>query len=81
MDWNEIFKDYKKCKFDDIANYVEQEKPEYLPTLEKQVSKGTDFLTIKKSFYEKYFKKYIPVGKEKVNVMADWLEKRKKAEK
>ena len=65
MDWDARFKDYKKCKWDDITAYVDEVKPEYGATLEKQVSKGTDFLTIKKAFYEKFFKKYIPVATEK----------------
>ena len=49
--WDEKFKDYKKCKFDDIAEYVEKEKPEYKATLAKQIKQGKDFLTIKKAFY------------------------------
>lgn len=74
MDWKERFKDYKKCKFDDIAEYVAQEKPEYKATLAKQIKQGKDFLTIKKAFYEKYFKSFIPVAAEKPNKMAKWLE-------
>lgn len=79
MDWNETFANYKKCKFEDIAAYVEQEKPEYMKTLTKQVEAATSYLVIKKAFYEKYFKQYIPVAKnQKKNVMANWLSEHKK---
>ena len=77
MDWNETFKDYKKCKFDDIAAYVEKEAPAYKTTLAKQIKAETDFLTIKKAFYEKFFKDLIPIAKIKPNKMAKWLEANK----
>ena len=74
------FKEYKRCQFDDITEYVEKEKPEYLPTLEKQVEDKVDYLTIKKDFYKAYFPELIPEQHKQPNKMANWLEERKKKE-
>jgi len=78
--WEAIFSDYKKCSFDSISQYVDEVKTEYDPTLRQQIEEGKTFLYIKKKFYEKYFKKYIPVAQPKKPTMKDWLEAKKKAQ-
>lgn len=70
--WNEVFKEYKKVTFAQIRDYVVSEKPEYEETLRGNVNADMSFLTIKKAFYQKYFKQYIPVAKPKKPSMKDW---------
>ena len=71
-EWEDYFYDYKKCDFDHIKDYVLEVKPEYEKTLRANVMSGMSYLEIKKAFYAKYFKEYIPVGKPKKPTMMDW---------
>lgn len=79
--WEMVFSDYKKVEFPQISEYVDTEKPEYGDTLQKQIEEGKSFLYIKKEFYKKYFKKYIPVAKPKKPTMKDWVKARNAGEK
>ncbi len=76
MDWNEVFKDYRHVSFEQISEYVDTVKPEYTDTLVKRINDGDTFLAIKKAFYKKYFKEYIPVAKPKKPTMKDWASKK-----
>lgn len=79
--WEAVFSDYKNATFENITEYVENVKPEYGDTLEAQINDGKPFLFIKKEFYKKYFKKFIPVAKPKKPSMKDWVAKRHAEEK
>lgn len=79
--WETEFSNFKECSFESITQYVDKVKPEYGDILEKQIEEGKPFLYIKKAFYEKYFKDYIPVAKPKKPTMKDWVAKRKAEQK
>lgn len=77
MDWNEVFKDYKKCKFADIKKYLTEagtkEAEAYKAIVKQQVNDKVSFLKIKKAFYEKFFPEFIPVKREGMKSdVADW---------
>ena len=76
VNWNEVFENYKTVKFESISQYVDEEKPEYRETLEASIEEGKSYPNIKKEFYEKYFKQYIPIPKPK-SIMREWVKKNK----
>ena len=71
-DWEEYFSNYKKCDFDHIRDYVLQVKPDYEKTLKANIVSGMSYLEIKRAFYQKFFKEFIPVGKPPKPTMMDW---------
>jgi len=76
-DWDATFKDYMTPDFEDIRDYVLEEKPEYEETLWKMIEDGKYFPEIKRAFYEEFFPKYIPEAKPKKQTMKQWVEERK----
>lgn len=72
--WDETFKNYKTTTFEQIKEYVLTEKPEYEEVLRSNIMNGMSYLSVKRSFYQKYFKKYIPVAKPKKPSMKDWAQ-------
>lgn len=73
--WNEVFKNYKKTTFEEITNYISEENPEYEKQIKESIDAGKSFLVIKRDFYQKYFKQYLPIAKPKKATMKDWANK------
>ena len=75
--WEKVFENYKKVKFDDIKEYVEQEQPQYKATLKGLVTEKKSFLVIKKEFFKEFFPQLLPTRKEEPGVpmsekLKDW---------
>lgn len=74
-----IFKDFKKITVDDMADYIEAEKPDEKHDFKVAAypnEKDYNHLAARKYFYEKYFPDYIPKAKpeepKKSDRIKDW---------
>ena len=62
------FKNFRKCKFQNIKEYVGNVHPEYKQTIIDQVNSGYKFIRIKRDFYDKFFPEYIPKAKKEPTI-------------
>ena len=75
MDWKEVFKNYKKCGFDDIVRYLSEvnnkKTAAYKGVIKKQVEEKNSYLEVKKGFYKEFFPEFIPVKQASVSKMKE----------